>query len=632
MHKVLLFLGVIMSFFTSNSQAAATHEALTLEDVWLNVERPLHAKDLENRIILVDFWTYCCINCIHIVPELAKLEKEFGNDLTVIGVHSAKFNNEKDTENIRQAIVRYDIHHAVVNDANFRIWRTFGVRAWPTLVLINPKGEIERVYSGEGHTDEIRQDVERLRKEYKGEFVNTALPYAWEEDKQAPSVLAYPGKIEYAEDIDLFFVSDSNNNRIVAFDEDGDIQLEIGSGEIGKQDGSFEEASFNQPQGIAYKNGAVYVADTKNHMIRRVDLASKTVTTVAGTGVQGYDRRVFGEDALTTKLASPWDVAFYPNDHTLAIAMAGTHQLWTLDLKESEVSILAGNGRESIDDGPYPRNSLSQPSGLSVYEDKLYFVDSETSSLRVLENGVVTTLIGEGLFDFGLKDGTKRNARMQHTIGVFADETGVYMADTYNHAIRKYNPKTGQLTTLSGYGKRGFENIDYRTSTFSEPNDVLRLKDGRILVVDTNNHAIRVLQNNIVKTFALMPKEEEFEITYTDVLPNVELQDDVKVKAKSSIESPLKKGWKINKDAPTYLGLFDKDQNLVAGYKKDDIVKGDISLPKLDNGEYTAQGIFYICEDTKESFCYIKSIEQNVNVSDDGDIFKLNLYIPQMDE
>ena len=626
----------MLSFFSATAQASSqvtpVHEALTQEKVWLNTERPLIADDLKGRIILVDFWTYCCINCIHIMPDLAALEEQFGDKLTVIGVHSAKFNNEKDTENIRQAIIRYNLHHAVVNDANFRIWRSFGVRSWPTLVLINPNGEVERAYSGEGNKKAIERDVTALIEKYKDTIVTAPLPYAWEKNKQAPSIVSYPGKITPALDRNLFFISDSNNNRIVGFNSNGQINIEIGSSEAGNVDGSFTKARFNQPQGVVYRDGILYVADTKNHTIRKVDLDNQTVTTVAGTGTQGYNRRTFNEDALKTSLASPWDVAFYPDSNHLAIAMAGTHQLWTLNLKKGEVSVLAGNGQESIDDGPYPINSLSQPSGLAPYGNKLYFVDSETSSLRVLENGFVSTLIGEGLFEFGLKDGDKGKARMQHSIGVFADNSGVYVADTYNHAIRKYNPETGELTTLSGNGSRGFDNGSYKDAHFSEPNDILRLEDGSFLVVDTNNHAIRKLQNNIVTTLALMPKEITQDATFDDELPNLDKQAPITVSQNAHIDIQLEDGWKINADAPTYFAVFDESKKAVQQFEKDEIKAGDLNLNIPKEGNYTLQGIFYICEAKDESFCFIKSVEKGVTVSKKSSEAELplNLHIPQM--
>ncbi|MFN8711180.1 MAG: thioredoxin family protein, partial [Planctomyces sp.] len=107
---------------------------------WLNTSRPLSIRDLRGKIVLIDFWTYCCINCMHVLPDLKYLEEKYPDQLVVIGVHSAKFENEKLSQNIRDAIQRYEIRHPVVNDNEMLIWRKFGTRAWPTLALIDAEG------------------------------------------------------------------------------------------------------------------------------------------------------------------------------------------------------------------------------------------------------------------------------------------------------------------------------------------------------------------------------------------------------------------------------------------------------------------------------------------------------------
>jgi thiol-disulfide isomerase/thioredoxin len=116
---------------------------------WINTARPLQPSDLRGKFVLLDFWTYCCINCMHVLPEVKKLEKGYRNELVVIGVHSAKFEGERDTQNITEAVLRYQIEHPVVNDSQLIIWKRFGIRAWPTLALIDPEGYAIWAKSGE---------------------------------------------------------------------------------------------------------------------------------------------------------------------------------------------------------------------------------------------------------------------------------------------------------------------------------------------------------------------------------------------------------------------------------------------------------------------------------------------------
>ncbi len=627
-------------------QITNIHRTLASQTGWLNTSRALTPEDLQGRIILLDFWTFCCINCIHVIPDLKYLEEKFGDDLTVIGVHSAKFKNERDTDNIRNAILRYGIHHPVVNDFDFSIWQRFGVRAWPTFMLINPKGIVEATYSGEGNREEAERDIAALIAKYP-ERNKSTLPIALEASKQPESVLKFPGKMTYktpfqgTDDIGrgqgVFFISDSGHHRLVAIDESGKVLFTVGSGKEGLKDGTFEDAQFSSPQGLLYetrtplshglKNSAVredylYVADTGNHVIRRISFLDKTVTTIAGTGRQGYERRASNAPALQTPLASPWDLAFYPDNTHIAIAMAGTHQLWSYDIEAETVSVLAGNGRESIDDGKLPFNSLSQPSGLSAHDGKLYFVDSETSSLRVLENGEITTLIGTGLFDFGYKEGKQGQALMQHALGLYADATGVYIADSYNHSIRRYDTGTKTLTDFAGHGVRGKEDGLSSTASFNEPNDVLMLGN-KLYVADTNNHALRIIDtmSGNVSTLAITaaPVAQTVEFAAAGQLPNLEAIPALTLtpgKA-TSVEIGLKPGWKINADAPSYLALFTTDSTPkpLQVFSLEEVKKKRITLPALENGSYRLQGTLYYCEDKEGAQCLIKSFDAVLNAA-----------------
>jgi len=615
------------------------YSLITKQQGWLNTSRPLRPDDLKGRIILLDFWTYCCINCMHVIPELQSLEEEFGADLTVIGVHSAKFRNESDSENIRQAILRYGLHHPVVNDFDFSTWKSFGIHAWPTFVLINPKGIIENVYSGEGNRASIERDIEALQSKYAGSINKNPLPIALERDKQPPSILSFPSKLAYAPAVPtlfdgkpVLFVSDSGHQRIVVMTLDGTIVETIGSGKTGHDDGDYDKASFNTPQGLSYKNHILYIADTNNHLLRAIDFSTRTVMTLAGNGKQGNERNVFRGPAMEVSLSSPWDVTFYPDDRHLAIAMAGLHQLWSYDIENKTVSVLAGNGNESIEDGKLPDNALAQTSGLSALGDKLYFVDAETSSLRVLQDGNVTTLIGSGLFDFGYQDGAKGTALMQHPLGVFAADSGITIADSYNHSIRRYDLASRQLSTLAGNGKRGNEDGALASARFNEPNALMQIGN-KLYVADTNNNAIRIvnLKTRKVSTLAIKEKSPEEIPEFSQNLPNAEKSAGVTVAAYAqvTITLGLKDGWHINNDAPSYLAVFDMHDTTkpVASFSHDTIRHGSVTLPALAVGKYRLQGTLYYCEDKAGSQCLLKSFDVPLAAKPDGDadmVLKLN--------
>ena len=352
-------------------------------DQWLNTDHPLTLKELKGKIVLLDFWTYCCINCIHVIPDLKRLEEKYKDELVVIGVHSAKFKTEKDTDNIRQAVLRYEVHHPVINDSDFQVWSGYGIRAWPSFALIDPEGNVVGITSGEGIYETMDPIISELADYYKKEGKLNLKPfhYALEKDKQPQSILSFPGKIAADEKSNTLVISDSNHNRIVIADLDGQIRQVIGSGAEGFQDGDFQTAQFFRPQGVFWDapNQIIYVADTENHAVRKIDLETKTVETLAGSGHQA---RAYNLEGPGNKidLNSPWDLL--KKGDLLYIAMAGSHQIWTLDLKTGDAQVFAGSAREDIIDGPLKKAALAQTSGLTTDGNFIYSVDSETSSLR----------------------------------------------------------------------------------------------------------------------------------------------------------------------------------------------------------------------------------------------------------
>lgn len=486
---------------------------------WVNTEKPLKLSDLRGKFVLLDFWTYCCINCIHTIPELEKLERAYPNQLVVIGVHSAKFEGEQEIQNIRDAVLRYEIEHPVVNDADMAIWRRYGVRSWPTLVLIDPNGEAVWIASGEQTFDDMREPLEKGIVYYRqqGKLDEKPLHFAKEADNLKPMPLKFPGKILADEASNRLFIADSNHNRIVIATLDGELLDAIGSGVEGLTDGSFEESQFHHPQGMALDRNALYIADTENHVLRQVDLDKRTVKTIAGTGEMGRGSPPEASPTpLETPLASPW--ALWIHGGQLYIAMAGTHQIWRMPLDASEVVPYAGNGREDIVDGPLLPNipyqlgfaSFAQPSGLTSDGERLYVADSEGSTIRSVPfdpTGKVETLVGitGTLFDFGDIDGIGRDVRLQHALGVTWHDGNLYIADTYNNKIKRLDVKTRNCQTLAGTGKSGIQDAqDPLHATFDEPAGISAAA-GKLYISDTNNHSVRIvnLENGKVSTLAI---------------------------------------------------------------------------------------------------------------------------------
>lgn len=478
-------------------------------EMWLNSAQPLRLSDLRGKVVLLDFWTYCCINCMHVLPKLHDLEAQYGDSLVVIGVHSAKFEDEGDTDNIRQAILRYNISHPVVNDREFNIWKSYSIRAWPTMVLIDPDGYIVETKSGEGGPEYFNPIIGQIARDYaaRGKLDTKPLNLALERESAPPSLLEFPGKVRVDDEGNRILISDSNHNRIIIADKTtGEVQHVIGSGARGAIDGSFAAATFNNPQGIELVGDLVYIADTQNHLLRAANLKTGIVSTVAGTGEQGS----FGagsSPALQTALASPWDIVWV--NPRLFIAMAGPHQIWYYDPAKDEVGLWAGSGRENLIDGPRAFAALAQPSGITFDgKQRLFFADSEVSAVRSVETtpgGIVSTLVGEGLFEFGDKDGTGTEVRLQHPLGIAWHKGKLYVADTYNNKIKMLVPEERSSVTFAGTGKGTYKDGSLKKAAFDEPGGLSVASDGRIYVADTNNHLIRVIDQaaDTVGTFTL---------------------------------------------------------------------------------------------------------------------------------
>jgi DNA-binding beta-propeller fold protein YncE len=458
---------------------------------WLNTDKPITLADLKGRIVLLDFWTLCCINCIHTLPDLAKLEARYPGVLVVIGVHSPKFDNEKKTASIHKAILRYNITHPVINDADRKLWKAYGVDWWPTLVLIDPDGKFRGGANGEINLELVERNIKELIREFDAKGALKKDPIKFQLEKEPASPLMFPGKVMADAASKRLFIADSTNNRMVITDLDGKKIAVAGSGKEGLKDGKFADAEFSDPQGMCLDGETLYVADRKNHAIRALNLKDETVKLVAGTGekMKPLPARAAGSSWTARKLpmSSPWDLLI--NNKRIYIAAAGQHQIWYFDPSRDTVGVYAGTGHENLQDGPREKAKFAQPSGLASDGKRLFVADAETSTIRALPigggSGPVSTLVGSTTYDtalmtFGDKNGVGTQVRLQHPLGVAHLDGKVYVADTYNSKIKVIDP-----------GKRTCDTFLVGENLFDEPGG-LAIALGKMYIADTNNHRIQV--------------------------------------------------------------------------------------------------------------------------------------------
>lgn len=465
--------------------------------VWLNTDRPLSLKELRGRIVLLDFWTYGCINCLHVLPDLHSLEQRYKTCLTVIGVHTAKFENEQAVDSIRQAILRYHITHPVIVDSDLQVWQQYVIKAWPTVVVIDPEGYVVDSAVGEGKRKLLEARIESLIQAHrdKGTLRLQELTHLVEQNQIPRTPLYFPGKVLADQPNNRLFIADTGHHRLVITALNGEVKFLLGNGEPGLWDGDFDEVQFSSPQGMALdaENGLLYVADTGNHVIRLVNLNECTVETIAGIGQQSQILHPHGGDAREVALNSPWDVEKFR--HFLLIAMAGSHQIWGMDLQTEVITSFMGTGAEACVDGVPETATFAQPSGLAHDGKELFVADSETSTIRAVEldnTPQVRTICGSGdLTGFGDRDGQGEAVRLQHCMAVeYGGNHLVWIADTYNHKIKQVNTQTGICQTLVGNGYPELHDGQGLSASFYEPSG-LSLSGNWLYVADTNNHAIR---------------------------------------------------------------------------------------------------------------------------------------------
>ncbi|KAJ9579580.1 hypothetical protein L9F63_004765, partial [Diploptera punctata] len=648
----------------------ADYEA-TIQLEWFNVSQPLSLKkELLGKVVVLDFFTYCCINCLHILPMLKQVENEYSieDGLVVVGVHSAKFDNEKDSANILSAIQRYNITHPVVNDAEGTMWHELAIPCWPTLIILGPSGEVLFLLVGESHKKDVLMYIKCTMKYFsiKEKLQNHSLPISPANHVRAPGALLFPGKVACiiapANSNDIISVnnnssenlmqrlavSDTGHHRITVFTTSGKVEYVIGGDEPGFSDGSFKDARFRSPQGIEFRTADIlYVADTENHALREINLKTLEVCTL-----------------FKQENCSPWDLCIASSKllkdsltlqdvdkDVLIIAMAGFHQIWayffnTVSWWKGKVyeagtcTSIAGTGKEENRNNFYPHAAgFAQPSGLTLAPEHqaLYIADSESSSIRKLSliDGKVSAVAGGSkspfnLFTFGDKDGVQFEARLQHPLGVAwnSHDQTLYVADSYNHKLKTVDCHTNNCKTLVGGGSPG----NFNEVQLNEPGGLCVSTDGtQLYIADTNNHCLKVVSlklNTVDKLAILLPSDQRETSTKNRMLGTV-LPTEVKINSTGGeinllVSVTMKDGIELTAGAPQKWILDFPDgmwSTSSSGGEYTPAMSLRILAPKANGGVQTSLSLnyrLYTCVKHSECSMNIFSFLINVLYSDDA--------------
>jgi thiol-disulfide isomerase/thioredoxin len=438
---------------------------------WINTGgRTIRLRDLRGRIVLLDFWTYGCINCRHVQPRLRALEQRFADTLTVIGVHAGKFTHERVTANLMAACDRQNVTHAVVNDRQYRIWRAYDVTAWPTVALIGAAGELLGVEPGELPLERMTETIEHAiaDAEQRGILVRGPEPTA-AEPVRAQRTLRFPGRALVSGG--RLLVSDTGNGRVLA------CALRAEHGAHHARVTAIHDG-FDEPQGLAVLGETLYVADRAGQSVWRI-AENDERERVMGTGHLGEQMPSSGHGP-GIDLRSPWGLA--EQGGQLVVTMAGEHQLWRLDPETLDARAWSGTGGEEVIDGPLAQALLAQPTGVAALDGGVAFADCESSTIRLAEEETgVSTLVGKGLFAFGDRDGTGNEVLLQHAEDLAAHRGMLAVADTYNDRLKCVDPKT--LTARPWQGAAG------EAGSFREPAGISS-DTVTLAVADTGDHRI----------------------------------------------------------------------------------------------------------------------------------------------
>lgn len=457
-----------------NARVAAPELPPALD--WVNTDEPPTLESLRGRVTLLNFWTFDCVNCINVLPDLRYLENKYHDGLSVIGVHTPKYAYQRQGASLLKAVNRHHLHYPVANDPGYALWQAYGVQAWPTLAVIDANGQLAALLPGEGRRQEADALIAHLLDEAAANDLRVYESSVQATRTEANTELRFPGKLLVTDS--SLWIADSAHNRILECNHEGRILRQFGSGNPGYWDGRNQDAGLCDPQGMFLHKDALYVADTGNHAVRRIRLLNGEIETVAGTGVAGHD--LANEYSEPTKIAmsAPMDIS--GSGGKLYIALAGHNQLWQLDLAANRLNVMAGSGQLGLTDGIGVGASFAQPSSLSLIGQQLVIADAASSAIRMMRllDNNVSTLIGHGLYDFGDANGKRETALLQHPLAVCADPRGlIFVADSYNGKIKALNMRSGELRTL---------NLPFH---LEEPGG-LSLAAGALWIANTNAHEI----------------------------------------------------------------------------------------------------------------------------------------------
>lgn len=424
-----------------NKPAAAPELPTSLD--WLNAP-PQRLEAHRGRVVAVVFWNAASAYCHSLLEELQRLQARFPVALSLLGVHLPKFDAEIDGRTVLKVANRLGLPFPVANDRGWVAWQHYGLQSWPSVALVDTRGRLREVFTGDDQGPALETAVQKLVDEVGGAVLGVDPPRRLGAEPRLP--LAFPSGLAVGEN--HLYVADTAHHRVLECTHSGRILREFGTGHGDLVDGQPEDAAFRSPRGLCLVRESLYVADTGNHALRRIRLLDGVVETLAGNGRAGSVREGGGK-AVDMPLNQPWDVVGTMD--RIYIAMAGANQVWEYELGPGRLKLTAGSGELGIADGNARAAMFAHPASLALVQQTLYVADAASSAIRSVQlaQGQVQTLVGQALYEFGDHDGQRREARLQNPLGIALDPGSpvLWIADSYNASLRRLRLGGGDVAT-----------------------------------------------------------------------------------------------------------------------------------------------------------------------------------------
>jgi DNA-binding beta-propeller fold protein YncE len=423
---------------------AATVPTLPASLQWLNAAEP-PALARRGRLTALAFVNAGSTWSMQRLLDLQALSARHPRHLRILGVHMPRFDHERDGRRVLKRIQRHGVRVPVAVDPDWASWQQLGLRAWPTVLLLDGEGKVIARVEGDGASAEIEGSLQA--------FVDAAPQESGEDDPAVPvhrdqdSQLRFP--IGLAVNDQYLYVADSGRHRVLECTHAGRIVRQFGTGDEGFVDGGAGLGAFRRPHGLALLREMLYVADTGNHAIRRINLRSGDIDTLCGSGRRGAAKEGPVQDPRSVSLDTPRAVAVTADQ--LHIALAGENRIWSFELGRAHLTFRAGSGELAVRDGIGAMAAFAQPVALAGVMQKLYVCDSAGSAVRAMQlrENSVQTLVGQGAWEFGHADGARAIAQMQEpqAIALDPDAPLLWIADTGNDRLRSLRLGGGELTS-----------------------------------------------------------------------------------------------------------------------------------------------------------------------------------------